>query len=483
MVKKNPIHLKESFNEQLIGKIPPQARELEAAVLGAMLLEENCVSVVADILQAESFYVEANKVIYQSILNLIKRSEPIDILTVTENLRKCGTLELAGGSYYLIELTTKIATSANVEYHARIVAQKYFAREIIKMSSYNIERAYNDEVDILVLVDTVAAELNTIIQRGYGGSVPDIRRQTKETIEYIKKMMLGRNSIPGIPVYLNNIDKHLGGYNEADLIIIAARPGMGKTTYVWQNIISQTEHGHCVAMFSLEMSVRELLIKMLANKTGINSAKFKFGNLQEGDMENINQWMQWIENSKLIIDDNPSNTLSVICSKARVLKASKDIEAIYIDYLQLLQLGAEQVKRNNNRDQDIGEMTRTLKRLAKELKIPIIVLAQLSRATEKEKNKLPGLSDLRESGNIEQDADEVMFLYRPEYYGMLKDEVGNLLEGLTKVICAKHRDGATFEAKLKFSKAISKFEDYIEDADVTINNKNNNSYEGVEDPF
>lgn len=442
------------------GKIPPQAIDIEEVVLGAILIEREALTDIAEFLRPEAFYVEANKLIYGVIQDLSIVSEPIDLVTVTSALRKKGQLEIVGGAYYVTMLTEKVASSANIEFHARLIQQKYIQRELIRTSSQLISDCYSDESDVFDLLSRSEYEKDSLLQ-----SIT-VRKEVSNsdlydtTIKNLIRLKDAKKGLTGVPSGFTDLDRITGGWQKSDLIIIAARPGMGKTSFVLQNALNASFHFNLPgAVFSLEMSMEQLMKKELAIMCEIPLEKFRKNTLDDHDWISMSRIQQKIVDAPIHWDDTPSISLIELSAKARRLKKKHDIQYIIIDYLQLM---VSKGNKTSNREQEIGQISRGLKGLAKELNVPVLALSQLSRAVESRPNKTPMLSDLRESGSIEQDADMVVFIYRPEYYGIEEDTEGNSTDGYSEVIIAKHRNGETDDVPLKFSKITTGFSDFRE---------------------
>ncbi|MBE0650798.1 MAG: replicative DNA helicase [Bacteroidales bacterium] len=453
-----------SLNNNLLehGKVPPQAVDLEEAVLGAMMLEQDAVTAVIDILKPEVFYKDAHQRIFSAIFRLFTKSEPVDILTVTNELKSTGELEMVGGPYYITMLTSRIASSANVEYHSRILLQKHIQRELIKISSDIIKDAFEDTTDVFDLLDRAEQGLFSVsesnLRRGVE-SMPGLIRQAIDNIESAKN---SETQLSGVSSGFMALDRITSGWQRSDLIILAARPAMGKTSFALsmaRNIAVQFNKP--VAVFSLEMSAVQLVTRLISSESELNSTKLRKGDLAEYEWQQLNTRINSLANAKIFIDDTPALTIFELRAKCRRLKQQHDIQMVFIDYLQLMSGGSEA---KGNREQEISMISRALKALAKELNIPVLALSQLSRAVENRPGASgkPILSDLRESGAIEQDADIVLFIYRPEYYKMDTYEDGTSTKNMADIIIAKHRNGATGEIKLKFISNFAKFEDYHE---------------------
>jgi replicative DNA helicase len=441
-----------------LGKVPPQARALEEAVLGALLIDKDAVAVVIDILQSDSFYEDRHKLIYKAICLLFEKSNPVDLLTVTEELKKLGELETIGGAYYLVELTNRIASAANVEFHARIIAQKFIQRELIRVSTDTINEAFEDTTDVFDLLDKAEQGLFSITEKTMSRGVMQMGSLLNQAIKQIEELSLKEDGLTGVPSGFTNLDRITSGWQPSDLIIMAARPGMGKTSLTLAIACNAAiTFGKPCAFFSLEMSNLQLVNRILSMETLISSEKLRKGKLEEYEWQQLHNQINKLANVPIYIDDTPGISVFELRAKCRRLKMQHDIQIIIIDYLQLMTAGGESGK-SGNREQEISQISRSLKGLAKELNVPVIALSQLSRAVEvRGGSKRPQLSDLRESGAIEQDADIVGFIYRPEYYGILEDEEGNSLKGIGEVIIAKHRNGALDTVQLKWDGQFAKF--------------------------
>ncbi len=446
------------FQDKELGKIPPQAIDLEEAVLGAMMLGKDPLNEVIDSLKPEVFYKEAHQQIFEAIHDIFQRSEPVDILTVTAELKSKKKLELVGGAYYISYLTNRVASSANVQFHAKIIVQKYILRELIRISSDTVKEAYEESTDVFDLLDKAEKDLFTVTQgsiRKEYQEMSDVMKQAIESIEAAKKNVDG---VSGVPTGFHALDRVTSGWQNSDLIIVAARPSMGKTAFVLsmaRNIA--VDFSMPVAIFSLEMSSVQLVNRLISAETGIRGEKLRKGNLEDHEYTQLHTRIKKLSTAPILIDDTASLSIFELRAKARKMKSKHDIRCIIIDYLQLMTAGGDN-NRSGNREQEISMISRSIKTIAKELDIPIIALSQLSRAVEtRGGDKKPILSDLRESGAIEQDADIVSFIYRPEYYDITDDEDGNSLRGIGQVIIAKHRNGALETVSLKFEKEFAKF--------------------------
>ncbi|MVN91579.1 replicative DNA helicase [Mucilaginibacter aquatilis] len=448
-------------SNMLAGKLPPQARDLEEAVLGALMLEKDALSSVIDVLKPEVFYVESHQKIFNAIRILFEKTSPVDILTVTAQLRMQGELEMVGGAFYITELTNRVASAANIEYHARIIIQKYIQRELIRISTDTINLAYEDTTDILELLDRAEKNLFDIAQNNLRRDSRKMDDLMQETLKEIEELKNKTDGLTGIGTGFTDLDRMTSGWQKSDLVIIAARPAMGKTAFVLSCARNAAvDFNKPVVVFSLEMSSVQLVNRLISGEAEIEQEKIRKGKMEEWEWQQIHSKIGRLEAAPLIIDDTPGLNIFEFRAKCRRLKSQHDIQLIIIDYLQLM-TGKVDGKGGGNREQEIGSISRALKMVAKELQVPVIALSQLSRAVESRPggSKRPMLSDLRESGSIEQDADMVLFLYRPEYYGLEFDEDNNPTKGVGEVIIAKHRNGETGTVRLKFVGKYVKFAD------------------------
>jgi replicative DNA helicase len=454
-----------SFNPFDIGKLPPQAPDLEEAVLGALMLEKNALAAVVDILKPEAFYVDAHSRIYNAILTLWKDKQAVDILTVTNQLKKSSELEIVGGAYYISKLTNRVASSANIEFHARIVLQKFIQRMLIQISTETIKDAFEDSTDVFDLLDKAESGLFAIAENNIKKNYAKMSDLLKEAIEQIEKAKTQEDGISGIPSGFTALDKVTAGWQRSDLIILAARPGMGKTAFVLALARNAAiDFQKPVAFFSLEMSSVQLVTRLISGETGLKADKLKRGQLEPHEWQQLHSQITKLADAPIFIDDTPALNVFELRAKLRRLKSEQNIDMAIIDYLQLMTAGGEG---KGNREQEVSTISRSLKAIAKELNIPIIVLSQLNRQVESRgganNSKRPQLGDLRESGAIEQDADMVMFIYRPEYYNITSDDSGKNLQGLAQIIIAKHRNGSLEDVDLRFISENAKFTDYHTD--------------------
>ena len=458
------------------GRIPPQAVDLEEVVLGALMLEKEAVNAVIDILSPEVFYKEAHQIIFAAIKDLFTKSEPVDILTVTNHLKSTGDLEAVGGPYFISQLTNRVVSSANIEYHSRIILQKHIQRQLIQISSETIKDAYEDSADVFDLLDNAENKLFQIsennLRRNYD-QMPDL---VKLAIDDIEKAKNAGSTLRGVPSGYTELDRITQGWQKSDLIILAARPSMGKTAFALNMARNAAvDFNKPIAFFSLEMSSVQLVTRLISSETSLTADKLRSGQLAEYEWQQLNTKVTPLINAKLYIDDTPQLSVFDLRAKCRRLKQQHDIQMVFIDYLQLMTAKTE---KNGNREQEISTISRSLKSLAKELNIPVLALSQLSRSVEtRPGSKKPILSDLRESGAIEQDADMVLFIYRPEYYGLSEDEDHTSTKGKAVVSIAKHRNGKLGDVELRFVGQYARFEDL--EQDYTKNSGGNeNNYAG-----
>ncbi len=439
------------------GKLPPQAVDLEEAVLGAIMLEKNSVNESIDILKPESFYKESHQKIFKAIQDLFQNSEPIDILTVTKRLQKSGDLDFVGGPYYISQLTNRVASAANIQYHSRIIAQKFIQRELIRIASDLIKESYDETIDVFDILDSAEQKLFEVAEGNIRKNFEKVDSVIHQAIQELQAKHENKEGVSGVPTGFTSLDRITGGFQKSDMIIIAARPSMGKTALILsiaRNAALDFNKG--VAFFSLEMSSIQLVNRLISAETGIPGDKIMRGQLEDYEYEQLHSRIGKLTAAPLFIDDTPALSVFEFRSKCRRLKQQHNIQLAVIDYLQLMKGGTS----SGNREQEIANISRSIKEVAKELSIPIVALSQLSRSVEtRGGDKRPMLSDLRESGSIEQDADVVAFVYRPAYYGITVDEAGNNVEDETEIIISKHRNGATGNVKLRFIKDYAKFVD------------------------
>jgi len=448
------------------GTVPPQALELEEAVLGALMLERDSIIAVQEYITADAFYTEEHRLIYKAVESLSAELKPIDLYTVTERLKVRKELKKVGGAAYLAQLTQKVGSAANVEFHAKIIAQKYVQRELIRSATEIQRRSYDEDQDVTDLIGFAESEIFKVAEGHVKRSVQNAKDILAKALAQIEEASKNTSAFNGVPSGFMAIDRVTLGWQPSDLIIIAARPSMGKTAFVLSMARNMAiDHESPVAFFSLEMSSVQLMMRLIVAETGLSSTDIKSGRLTPEQWRHLESATKPLGSAPLYIDDTPALSVFEFRSKARRLKIHHDIKIIVIDYLQLM-TGNQDSK--GSREQEVAFISRTLKAIAKELNVPIIALSQLNRSTEtRGGSKRPQLSDLRESGAIEQDADIVAFIHRPEYYGINTDENGMPTAGMAEIILAKHRNGAVTDVKLRFLKDQARFADMDADENST----------------
>lgn len=436
----------------LLEKIPPHNLEAEQAVLGSMMIDREAIYTVLESLTPEDFYKEAHQLIYRTIQSLEEKGEPVDMIMLTEELRRQNNLDRVGGIGYIAAVANTVPTAANVSHYAKIVEEKAILRKLISFSTRIASRCYEDQEDAMQLLDNAEKTILEIASnRNYEGLVP-LKHVLSETLEKIEALANKKGNITGVPSFFTDLDRMTSGWQPSDLIILAARPSMGKTSFGLNIAFNAATKGKVpVAIFSLEMSREQLVQRLMSSEAMIDQHKLRTGRLQDEDWLRLTKAAQPLSTANIFIDDNPAVSILELRSKARRLKAEKGLGLIVIDYLQLMQITS---RKNENRQQEISEISRSLKALARELNVPILALSQLSRAVEQTHEKRPALSHLRESGALEQDADLVMFIYREEYYNPETEK-----PGIAEIILAKHRNGPTGVVELGFIKEFTKFVD------------------------
>jgi len=451
-----PRTLARDISESL-GKLPPQALDLEEAILGALMLEKNALTAVVEFLRPEHFYSDQHKEIYQAIIDLFKASEPVDMRTVVAQLRKNGKLEVSGGAFYVAELTSKVSSAANIEYHARIIIEMAIKRDLIQIASQVHHDAYEDTTDVFELLDKTENSIFQISDSNLRKNYDNMKSLMYKAIQELQEKKNHKDGLTGIPSGFSRLDRVTSGWQKSDLVIIAARPGMGKTAFVVSALRNAAvDFNLPVAIFSLEMASLQLVNRLISAEAELESEKIKKGNLADFEWQQLVHKTNKLSSAPIFIDDTPALSILELRAKCRRLKAEHNVQLIVIDYLQLMKGEA-----GGNREQEIASISRALKGIAKELNVPVIALSQLSRSVEtRGGEKRPQLSDLRESGSIEQDADIVMFLYRPEYYKITEWEDGTPSIGSAEVVIAKHRNGSLENVRLKFIGKFTKFADY-----------------------
>ncbi len=448
------------------GKIPPQAPEVEEAVLGALMLEKDAYHTVSALLKPESFYKEEHKKIFGVIQYLASKEKPIDLLVVTQELKNRNELDEVGGPLYITQLTSRVASAAHIEFHARIIAQKHIQRELIMIASEIQTKSYDDTMELNDLIDFAEASLFKVTEGNISKESQPIKPLLERAIEQIEINSKKADGLSGIPSGFTRLDKITSGWQNTDLVIIAARPAMGKTAFVLSMARNMSVmHKVPVAVFSLEMSSLQLVNRLIASETELGSEKIKTGKLEGWEWEVFNRKLKNLEDAPLFIDDTPALSIFEFRAKCRRLKMQHDVGIIIVDYLQLMTAGGDN---RGSREQEVSTISRNLKAIAKEINVPILALSQLNRSVESRDGKRPQLSDLRESGAIEQDADMVVFIHRPEYYGITQDADGNSLMGIAEIIIAKHRNGAVGDVQLAFKGSLARFCDIQESSDGTM---------------
>lgn len=448
------------------GMVPPQAIEMEASILGSILSHSEYLIDIEESLKPEHFYMESHKIIYKAITDLSANNFPIDIATVSNQLRSWGQLEIVGGNYFVIDLT-KNSLKGNVEYHSRILIQKYIQREIIRTSQEIIQEAYNDTTDVFDLIEKLETNAFNVTKDTHSKKGDEIGDLIDSAIELMNRPIT--EGLTGVGSGFTDLDRITNGWQNSDLIIVAARPAMGKTAFILNCARNAAvKYGKPGVFFSLEMSSIQLVNRMISEESGIKLDRILKNLLTDDEKRIIKEKTLELKKSILVIDDTSSLNIAEFRSKCRRFKKTKKIGFIMVDYLQLMDSGAN--GNIHNRDNEIGKISRALKKVAKDLEVPVLALSQLSRAVESRPgaNKRPMLSDLRESGNIEQDADMVLFLHRPEYYGMYRDAAGRSTIGLCEVIIAKNRQGVCDTVKLDFNGAYMRFRDWNEISEPVV---------------
>ena len=431
--------------------IQPQATEIERIVLGSLMIDKDAFSMVSEILKPETFYEPRNQKVYQAIQTLSMEDHPVDIMTVTEELKKEGTINDVGGPGYILELSSRVASSAHIEYHAKILAQKFLARQLISFSSVIETKAFDETVDVDELMQEAEGSLFEISQKNMRQDYTHINPVVKDAVSILQKAAANKGGLTGLSTGYTKLDDYTSGWQPSDLVIIAGRPAMGKTSFALslaKNIAVDLQEP--IAFFSLEMSNVQLVNRLISNVCEISGKKILNGQLDDEEWSRLDKSISALQNAPIYIDDTPGMSIFELRTKARRLVREKGVKIIMIDYLQLMNASGA---RFGSRQEEVSTISRSLKGLAKELNIPVLALSQLNRTVENRdglEGKRPQLSDLRESGAIEQDADMVLFVHRPEYYRLFQDEKGNDLRGKAQIIIAKHRKGSTGDVLLEF---------------------------------
>ena len=441
------------------GHLQPQALDLERAVVGALMIDKDAFSIVSEIIRAESFYDPRHQKIYKAIQTLNMDERPVDFMTVIEELKRDGTLEEIGGPTYIVELSSQVASSAHIEYHARVLAQKHLARQLISFASVIETKAFDETVDVDDLMQEAESSLFELSQKNMRQEYTQIDPVLTQAVEILQKAAANTSGLTGIPTGFTRLDDITAGWQASDLVIIAGRPAMGKTSFALslaKNIA--VDYKYPIGFFSLEMNNVQLVNRLMSNVCEISGKKILNGQLDEEEWKRLDRNIRKLQGAPIYIDDTPGMSIFELRSKARQLVREKGVKVIMIDYLQLMNANGAKF---GSRQEEVSTISRSLKGLAKELNIPILALSQLNRSVENRDTndgKRPQLSDLRESGAIEQDADMVLFVHRPEYYHILQDEKGNDLRGMAQIIIAKHRKGATGDVLLNFRGEFTRFQ-------------------------
>lgn len=441
------------------GHLQPQATDIERVVLGALMIDQDAFSIVSELLRPETFYEPRHQKIFTAVRSLSMEEKPVDIMTVIEQLRKEGALEDVGGAPYILELSSRVASSAHIEYHAHILAQKYMARQLITYASMLETKAFDETVDVDELMQEAEGALFELSQKNMRQDYTQIDPVLKQAVEILQKAAANTSGLTGIPSGYYALDDKTSGWQDSDLLILAGRPAMGKTAFALslaKNIA--IDQRIPVAFFSLEMSNVQLVNRLISNVCEVSGKKILNGQLDEEEWKRLDKNLRQMQGAPLYIDDTPGLSIFELRTKARRLAREKGIRMIMIDYLQLMNANGMKF---GSRQEEVSTISRSLKGLAKELNVPVMALSQLNRTVENREGadgKRPQLSDLRESGAIEQDADMVMFVHRPEYYHLYQDDKGNDLRGKAQIIIAKHRKGATADVLLEFHGEFTRFE-------------------------
>ena len=461
---------KKSIDNTTYAHLQPQALEVERAVLGALMNDRDAYAVVCEILSPESFYEQRDQLIYSAIRDLSIAEKPVDVLTVTDELERQGSLDKVGGAIYIADLSNKVASSANIEYHARIIAHKFLARQLISFASDIETKAFDGSMDIDDLMQDAEGSLFELSRRNMKKDYTQIDPVISNAVEVIQKAAANKDGLTGVPTGYHKLDNITSGWQASDLVIIAGRPAMGKTSFALsmaKNIAA--DYKVPMAFFSLEMSNVQLVNRLISNCCEIQGSKILNGQLKPDEWERLDKRLNNLIGSPLYVDDTPGLSVFELRTKARRLVRDHGVKIIMIDYLQLMNANG---MRFSSRQEEVSTISRSLKQIAKELDIPILALSQLNRGVESREGlegKRPQLSDLRESGAIEQDADMVLFVHRPEYYHIYQDENGRDLHGMAQIIIAKHRKGATGDVLLNFRGEFTRFEN-PEDSNTNIEN-------------
>ncbi len=447
-----------------VGKVPPQAIEIEDAVIGQLLYDNKAVHKVITRLSEDVFYKEENQVVYKAIQSLYDTNKPIDILTVSQQLIATGTLNKSGGMHRIAHLTERIISAENIEHHAAIIIEKFLLRELIKVSHEIQEEAFNDESDATDCINKADQEISKVLERSIGGSsIAHISVSSYKAVESAARRKLNReNGMPsGIKSGLMELDFITNGFQGGELIILAARPSMGKSSVMVKFAVTAAKQGIAACVYSLEMSDEKIADNIILSQCSVNKDEYKSGTFDNEAWNEILEAKELVDKLPIYVDPNPSVSMRYVKANSRVMQKKGQCGIIFIDYLQLTDMSTGE--RNRNREQEVAQASRQAKIIAKELNVPVILLSQMNRKAEDRADKKPNLSDLRESGAIEQDADLVMFLYRPEYYGYKEDANGKSTKGYGELIIAKHRNGATGSVPFSYNESMTHINNYEPD--------------------
>ncbi len=437
------------------GRVPPHSTEAEEAVLGAMLLDREAVGRVVEILDAECFYHQKHQTMFAAMIALFERGVTIDMITLSNDLQRSGELERVGGMRMLADLSIKTVSAANVEYHARIVLERFLKRQLISVASEIINDSFDDSTDALDEVDRAEQRIFEVAERRTRRSYSDMKKLTKHAVERIVELAEGSgDGVTGVPSGFTKLDEMLSGFQPSDLIILAARPSMGKTAFALSIAREAARTGSRVGLFSLEMAAHQLVLRLISADAGIGLQALRSGRLSQQQVQDIIRKVDDLMNAPIYIDDSAGLTPVEFRAKVRRMKVEHKIDMVMVDYLQLMH-----APKAESREREISTISHTLKAVAKELNIPVIALSQLNRTLEQRADKRPMLSDLRESGSIEQDADVVMFIHRPEYYKIAAFEDGRSTENIAEIIIGKQRNGPTGDLRLYYNKEHASFHD------------------------
>ncbi|CAN5562745.1 replicative DNA helicase [soil metagenome] len=440
--------------DELTGNIPPHSTEAEVAVLGAMLMDKEAVSKVLEVLQAECFYHDKHETIFKAMTSMFERGVTIDLITLNNELSRNGDLERVGGMFTLTDISTRTVTAANVEHHARIVLERYLKRSLIKVAGQIIADCFDETTDALDEVDHAEQRIFEVAERRLKRSYSGMKKLTRDAIDKIFQMSTDGDGVTGVPTGFTHLDQMLSGLQPSDLVILAARPSMGKTAFALSIAREAAERGKAVGFFSLEMSSHQLVLRLISADSEINLQKLRSGQLSQNDMQNIVKKVDKLMNAPIYIDDSAALSPVEFRAKCRRMKMEHKIDLVVVDYLQLMH-----APKAESREREISMISHTLKQVAKELDIPVLALSQLNRTLESRADKRPMLSDLRESGSIEQDADVVMFVHRPSYYKIEKFEDGTSTDNIAEIIVGKQRNGPTGDVRLFYNKELARFHD------------------------